>query len=344
MKVRHLALSVLAVAASAIAAVPAARAATSPSVYHRPFQGVGAFVEPSGLYVSWDASQLARADAATGRIEARGSLGGAPLDLVEAGGWLWAITATQSNAFTLFRLNPVTLAVTGRLALGVTLDVTGNLAEAGGWLWVAFGDKLLQLSLPGGRITARVSLPNGTNQSMVAAGPAGTILLDGAAEDGGGVLQRRDPRTGRLLAATPMAGVIEPSISGVIDNGIWVEDGGGHVGAIERLNLATLKPEPLTSPDLDPDGGGYYITGYNDIGATIADSLVWITQADGGTQYNYCGDPRTGRLLAALSLPQPYQDDVLAIGTQYIYYAETSDTSNQQYLGRVPIPARCLRS
>jgi hypothetical protein len=206
MRVTHLALFVLAVAASALAAVPAVGAATPPSVYGRPFQGVSAFAEPSGLYVSWGGSQLARADAATGRIEARRSLGGAPVDLIEAGGWLWAITTTPSNAFTLFRLNPMTLAVTGRLALGVTLDVTGNLAEAGGALWVAFGDKLLRLSLPGGRITARVALPKGTNQSMVAADPAGTILLDGAAEDGGGALQRRDPHTGRLLASTPDGG------------------------------------------------------------------------------------------------------------------------------------------
>jgi hypothetical protein len=345
MRITRLAVPALAVAASALAASPSSAGAASPSsVYGRPLQGLSAYVEPSGLYVSWETSQFARVDSGTGSIQAQRSLAGTLVDLVQAGGWLWAITTTPSNAFTLLRLNPVTLAVTGRLALGQTLDDTGNLAEAGGWLWVAFGGELLRLSLPDGRITARVALPRGTDQSMVAADPAGTTLLDGAAEGGGGALQRRDPHTGRLLASTPMVGVAEPWVGGVIDAGIWVSDAGGHMGLIERLDLTTLKPERLTSPDLDPDGSGDYIMGNNDIGATIADGLVWITQADGGTQYNYCGDPRTGRLIAPISLPQPYQDEVLAIGTRYIYYTDAPETSTRQYLGRIPIPARCSRS
>jgi hypothetical protein len=343
MRTTCLALSILGIAASALTAAPASAAAPS-SVYSRPFQGLNVDVEPSGLYVSWEvnqsAAELSRADGATGRIEAERSLDGRLIDLLEAGGWLWATTITSSNAITLLRLNPVTLAVTRRLALGVTLDDTETLATAGGWLWAAFSDKLLRLSVPDGVITARIALPKGTDQSMVAADPTGTILLDGEAQGGGGAVQRRDPLTGRLLATSPqLIGVVEPWIGGVIDSGVWISEASGHMGYAERLDLTTLKPEPLTLPARNPEGGDTYMEGNNSISATVADGLVWISQA---TPSNYCGDPRTGRLLAAIPFPQRYDDEALAIGTQYIYYTVAPWLATQQYLDRIPIPARCL--
>lgn len=79
--------------------------------------------------------------------------------------------------------------------------------------------------------------------------------------------------------------------------------------------------------------------GNNSIGTTVADGLVWISQA---TPSNYCGDPRTGRLLAAIPFLQRYDDEALAIGTRYIYYTVAPWLGTQQYLGRIPIPARCL--
>lgn len=342
MRATCLALSILATASALTAA--SASAAPPSSVYGRPFQGLNVDVEPSGLYVSWEVNQsaceLSRVDGATGRIEAERSLGGQLIDLLEADRWLWATTITSSNAIILLRLNPVTLAVTRRLALGVTLDDTGTLAMAGSWLWVAFSDKLLRLSVPDGRITAQIALPKGTDQSMVAADPTGTILLDGEAEDGGGAVQRRDPLTGRLLATSPqLIGVIEPWIGGVIDSGVWISEASGHMGYAERLDLTTLKPEPLTLPVRNPEGGDTYMEGNNSIGTTVADGLVWISQA---TPSSYCGDPRTGRLLAAIPFPQRYDDEALAIGTRYIYYTVAPWLSTQQYLGRIPIPAHCL--
>lgn len=81
----------------------------------------------------------------------------------------------------------------------------------------------------------------------------GTILLDGEAEDGGGAVQRRDPLTGRLLATSPqLIGVVEPWIGGVIDSGVWISEASGHMGYAERLDLTTLKPEPLTLPARNP--------------------------------------------------------------------------------------------
>ena len=109
------------------------------------------------------------------------------------------------------------------------------------------------------------------------------------------------------------------------------------MGFAERLDLATLKPEPLALTDPDPEGGNTYMEGTNAIGATVADGLVWITDES----LNYCGDPRNARKLAAIPLPQPDVDSVLAIGTRYIYYAAASGLGVHQYLGRIPVPARC---
>jgi hypothetical protein len=47
-------------------------------------------------------------------------------------------------------------------------------------------------------------------------------------------------------------------------------------------------------------------------------------------------------MLAAIPYPSEYADVALAIGTRYIYYAaDLGEGSSGQYLGRVPIPARC---
>ena len=346
MRLACLALAAVVVAACALAdapasAAPPAHASPGASVYGRPRQNPNVYVTASGLYVSWQTSrtaaldELSRVGAATGRIEAERYLGAELIDALTADGWLWATVSTSANAITLLRLNPATLAVTGRHMLGTRETGGAYLAAAGGGLWVAVGGKLLRLSLPGGRVTTAVTLRN-ADDSMAADNAAGTILLDGEADEGAGAVERRDPRTGRLLASAPMLGVIEPWVGGVIDSGVWVSEATGMMGYAERLNLATLKPEPLALPAPDPEGGKTYIEGTNDIATTVADGLVWITDGETGTQLNYCADARNGRRLAAIPLPHPYTDVVLAIGTRYIYYVSSS-----QYLSRVPIPARC---
>jgi len=178
---------------------------------------------------------------------------------------------------------------------------------------------------------------------MVAANAAGTILVDGEANAGGGAVQRRDPRTGRLLASSaPIIGVMEPEVA-VIGSGVWLSEATGHMGFAERLDLTTLKPTPLILPTPDPEGGDIYIEGDNGIGATVADGLAWITDSQAGAEYNYCADPRTGRALAAVPFPHPYDDTVAAIGSQYIYYDATPSPGlgQPERLGRIPIPARC---
>jgi hypothetical protein len=66
----------------------------------------------------------------------------------------------------------------------------------GGGIWVAGGNRLLHLSLPGGRVLDSSTLP-GAVSSDLSANAAGTVLTVGQADSGGGAVQRRDPGTGR---------------------------------------------------------------------------------------------------------------------------------------------------
>ena len=82
----------------------------------------------AGLYVAWQVSrpgsvvrsELARVDAAAGRVEAARYLGAAFEQAIVAAGALWVATATGSTpaAEVLLRLNPDTLTLTGRWQIG----------------------------------------------------------------------------------------------------------------------------------------------------------------------------------------------------------------------------------
>lgn len=47
----------------------------------------------------------------------------------------------------------------------------------------------------------------------------------------------------------------------------------------------------------------------------------------------------TGRILARVRLPDPRQDDLMAVSRQYLYY--DSPASSGFYLNRVPVPGTC---
>lgn len=79
---------------------------------------------------------------------------------------------------------------------GSLSGATTSPAVAGGGIWVAGGNRLLHLSLPGGRVLDSSTLP-GAVSSDLSANAAGTVLTVGQADSGGGAVQRRDPGTGR---------------------------------------------------------------------------------------------------------------------------------------------------
>ncbi len=82
--------------------------------------------------------------------------------------------------------------------------------------------------------------------------------------------------------------------------------------------------------------------GTHDITARLANGLLWVTQVQvaGGKVRNYCAEPSDGRALALIGLPQPAQDEVLAIAPRRIFYAAPGPTASQ-YLHQEAIPAAC---
>lgn len=300
------------------------------------FAGPQMTITATGVYLVWGVSppvrgvrtELARIDVASGRIVAMRQLGAVYFDqAVAAGGSLWVATSGEA----LLRLNPQTLSVTGRRWIGGG-DNQGfaghSLAVAGGGLWVAGGDRLLRLSLPGGAVTASVPLP-GTAFSEVAANSSGTVLVvEETTIIGFGVLQRRDPATGALLAIShTVQGVAGLFVGGVVGSGVWVVNVTGLMGYVERLDATTLAPNP-----------GTQVEGTNGITVQVADGLTWVYPRLGGPGPSFCADPSSGRVLARLKLPP--QDYLLALGPHQLFYAAPAPNGNE-YVEQEPLPSGC---
>jgi hypothetical protein len=340
-------------------AAPAAPASAShPATVSSPPGAAGAFGQPllwpqvavtaTGLYVAWQVSrpgsvvrsELARVDAASGRVEAARRLGAAFEQAVWAAGALWVAASTPA-AETLLRLNPDTLKLTGRWQVGTGAGqhwAAQVLVVAGGGLWAAGGNRLLHLSLPGGTITASIALP-GAASSDLSANAAGTVLVVGEADSGGrGAVQRRDPATGALLASYPMLGVSAPAVAGPTGSAVWISEATGMMGYVQRLDAATMTAEG--SACRDGRTTSTCVEGTNDVTARLAGGLLWITQIAGGNARNYCADPVTGQQIAPIELPEPTQDEVLAITPHRIFYASPGPGASQ-YLRQEATPSAC---
>lgn len=329
---------------------PAARS-TRPApggVFGQPLLSPQVAVTPGGIYVAWQVSppgstvrsELARVDPASGHVEAARPLGAAFGQAIAAGGALWVMTWTMTGE-KLLRLSPETLRLTGRWRAGRgggQQRAAQVLAVAGGGIWVAGGNRLLHLSLPGGRVMASIILP-GAASSDLSANTAGTVLAVGEADSSGrGAVQRRDPGTGAILASRPMAGVTAPVVEGPIGSAVWVSEATGMLGYVQRLDAVTLAPAGGTC--VAGRSTASCVPGTNSITARLASGLLWVTQQAGGNARNYCARPSDGRVLAPVRLPQPAQDEVLAVTPRWIFYAGPGPKADQ-YLHREPRPVAC---
>jgi hypothetical protein len=329
---------------------PAARSARPApgGVFGHPLLSPQVAVTPGAIYVAWQVSppgstvrsELARVDPASGQVEAARPLGAAFGQAIAAGGALWVMTWTMTGE-TLLRLSPETLRPTGRWRAGrgggqrLAAQV---LAVAGGGIWVAGGNRLLHLSLPGGRVLDSIILP-GAASSDLSANAAGTVLTVGEADSsGGGAVQRRDPGTGAILASRPMTGVTAPIVEGPIGSAVWVSEATGMMGYVQRLDAGTLAPAAGACAAGRITAS--CVPGTNAITARLAGRVLWVTQPAGGNARNYCARPSDGRVLAPVSLPQPAQDEVLAATPRWIFYAGPGPKA-RQYLHREPSPAAC---
>ena len=305
-------------------------------------------VTPSEVYVAWQVSPpgsavrsgLARVDPASGRVKAARPLGAAFGGAIAAAGALWVATSAMTGE-TLLRLNPDTLALTGSWRAGsggAPPRAAQTLVVAGGGLWVAGGNRLLHLSLPEGRITASIILPGAASLDL-SANSAGTVLVVGEADSSGrGAVQRRDPATGAILASHPVMAVTAPAVAGPAGSAVWVSQATGMTGYVQRLDAATLAA--AGSSCAEGRSTNTCVEGTSDITARLANGLLWVTQVAGGNGRNYCAGPSDGRPLTPIRLPQPAQDEVLAIAPRQIFYAAPGPKANQ-YLRQEAIPATC---
>jgi hypothetical protein len=109
-------------------------------------------------------------------------------------------------------------------------------------------------------------------------------------------------------------------------------------GYVQRLDAATLAA--AASSCAEGTSTNTCVQGTNDITARLANGLLWVTQVAGGNGRNYCADPSGGRPLTPIRLPQPAQDEVLAIAPRQIFYAAPGPNA-RQYLRQQAIPAAC---
>jgi hypothetical protein len=323
--------AVCAVAGCAAAPAPA-RVRTAAWVSVPGMSGTGLTLTQAGgrLYASWDAAPpgpggpqrvLARLDPQAGAVVARNTFSpgqlGAPLF---AGGALWVTDSGPLGEF-LLRLDPVTLMVTGELQAGADGDRGASAAYAGGSLWLAGGDELLRVSPATAEQTAVIVLP-GARASSVAASPDGSVLVVSELDRSGSTVQRRDPRTGALLAAHPVAGPVV--IDGVAGSGVWVTVPDGASARAERYATGTMTPDASV-----PVGGG-------DI--RLAGGLLWVT---GGPGQDYCAAPSSGRRLATLPGADPPRARLVAVAGRVLYYAEPAAAGSGARIAPVPVPAGC---
>ena len=291
------------------------------------------------LYLRWDmppagagmpVMALARVDPRTGAIAARNTFSpGFVAAPVYADGSLW-VTDSTSLGELLFRLTPRTLLMTGALKLSDARYPAGShVAYAGGWLWVDGAGRLLRVS-PSTVTLAGVVALRGAHASNVGASPDGSVLV--VSEQGKtGAVQRRNPRTGALIAAHPVGGAQAVVIDGFAGAQVWITEVTGMSAYAERLSIATMAAQ-ATRP----------IGAASDLSLRVADGRVWVTDDEaGGTPRNYCADASTGRWLATLPVTSLTQGRLLAIGAGVLYYAEPARHGSGARIAQVPIPAAC---
>jgi hypothetical protein len=312
-------------------------------VFGRVFLNPDLTVADGSLYLTWALAPpttrapsrmaLARASIATGQILAENDFGPGSLSVpVYAAGALW-VTDSVTAGELLLRLDPRTLMVTGELKVadgGQDGAADDRIAFAGNSLWVDGAGRLVQVAPESVEAERVIPLPR-ANSSAVAASPDGRTLIVTEAVSGAGTIQRRNPRTGALIATSAtLLGVSAPLIGGVSGGVAWIAEPTGMMGYVERYHTAALTPDTAT-----------LVEGTNAIRAGFWDGLLWVHGADGGARTNYCADPGTGRRLAALPMPYRSRPVLLAVGGRNLYYSYLTGDGYHSHLAAAPVPAAC---
>ena len=313
------------------------------SVFRRAFLNPDLTVADGSIYLTWwlapptnlpPRMALARASVATGQILAENDFGPGGVSVpVYAAGSLWVTTDSTSAGELLLRLDPHTLMVTGELQVahrGTVSEANNHIAFAGNSIWVDGGNRLMQVSPRSVQPERVIALPH-ADSSAVGASPDGRTLLVSVANSGVGTIQRRNPRTGALIAASHvLLGVSAPVIGGVSGGVAWIAEPTGMMGYVERYQTAAMTPDAATK-----------VEGTNGIRAGLWDGLLWVHGPAGGAATNYCAEPRTGRRLATLTMPFRSQPVLLGVGAKSFYYSYSASDNYRWRIAAAPIPAAC---
>jgi hypothetical protein len=273
---------------------------------------------------------LSRVDPWTGRILAARSFA-SPLDaLLLAGGSLWATTGASDT--TLWRLDPRSLAVRSRASVPTTRfaeGIVGSLAAAGGALWVGAGE-LDRVALTSGRVERVVTLPF-RGPVQLAADTTGRILVASLGFEHPVHVARLNPRSGAVLSVrTIPQSVSQPTLGGVVDGGVWIENATGAKTIVARLGLDALEPARTSA----------LARRASRVSVRVLDGVLWVTEPLGQSNLNYCADPVTGRPL--VELPRLPGDSVLlAADASRIFYTDVPVNAHSVKLESAPISRRC---
>ena len=275
--------------------------------------------------------ELTRSDGASRRILAVRRFSSALDDALLAGGTLW-VTTSVGGRTSLWGLDPASLAVRSRVSVptsGSTEGITGSLATAGGHLWVGAGT-LDRVSLATGRVGMALS-PRHPGPVQLAADGSGRVLLASLGYQHPTYLARLDPRTGAQLTEVTVArSAPQPTLGGVIDGVAWIENAIGRRTMAARVDLATLKASTPSA----------WAAASERVSARVIDGNLWVTEARGEDNVNFCADPRTGAQRGQL-IVLPGDSVFLTADRASVYFTYVPINAHTVRVERAPISRAC---
>jgi hypothetical protein len=198
-------------------------------------------------------SRVVRVSTATGKATKSVRLGG-PVIAVQSGlGSIWALDSSG----TLYRLNPKTAKVAGRIPLGVAAAY--NIWIGGGSVWVADdrGAKVVRVSPGANRVVARIAVGDGPASMAFDGGTAWVV------DHRDTTVYRIDLATNRstLLATLGGAGDRAPERMAFLHGSLWITGRGAGLLKVSPSTGAVEKTIELggTGIDLVPSGDDLWI-------------------------------------------------------------------------------------
>lgn len=262
----------------------------------------GLVATPVGVYAVDDdggrKARVVRVDGSSGAVVARSAPLGVAGSVAYIDGALWAsASAPGSQAGTgpqiLVRIDPSTLAATGRTTVAATTGYGGAVAAGPDGLWVATGSGLARVDPTTSSVADRVAIPGQVGRATLAVG--GATLYDSVSrQEGVFVLQVRRADMGSLLASMTIRAAA-PGGMDLAASASYVWAAGGFPGAPGDLDWYGIDPLRLlgATPGDPPalSAGETALPRFGEFPTVdLSGGLIWIA----GTGVLTCIDPISG--------------------------------------------------